>query len=524
MKKVFWVIIILVLFIYTAHGQERFFIFTEGWTSIATLEHENHYTIVESGTSGYPDFEHSIISTQLDKFGDILNSSQYQMDSTMNTEIRNQQSLSIYNEDVVMGITVRTNEDLLKAGRLRFNSDLSIVTDSSWQYISPQGDESIMFVTHHEQANIIINGLNYYDGNTVNSTLIATDTLGNLIWESNFACGAYCWMEPRHIHAAHDGGYIFTHTEQRNSNNGPIVDDHDVANIIKTDSLGVEQWRIRPGGLGDPYTSEYIVLQPTDDGNYLCAWADNRWRTSNFPHYNKNPDVTIWFAKITPNGTKLWEKNITEEIELWDISDTLYKLRQMIQLPNGNFMILYQEGIIKINQEAEVIWARRLNPMGFESSDEQLFYYDMRGISSTFDGGVIITGEFGAYAGTVFSEFTQMGFVLKLDEYGCFEEGCHLNDPVVSVEEVVEEISNLSIYPNPTTHDITINYQLPQTPNQLTLSIHNLAGRAVHTQPLPTHEGSVRIALDKNLPAGTYFCHLVADGQIIGVQRFTLIR
>lgn len=515
----------LIFFTCVANGQSRFFIFTEGWTSIATLEHENHYTVIESGTSGYPDFEHSIISTQLDKFGDILNSSQYQMDSTMNTEIRNQQSLSIYNEEVVMGITVRTNENLLKAKRLRFNSDLNIVTDSSWQYTSPQGDESIMFATHREQANTIVHGLNYHDGNTVNSTLLATDTLGNLIWESNFACGGNsCWMTPRHIHAAHDGGYIMTHIEERNSNNGPSIDDHDVVNIIKTDSFGAEQWRIHPGSLGEPYTSEHIVLQPTDDGNYLCAWADNKIKTSNVGHYNFNPDATIWLAKIAPDGSKIWEKNIQEAIETWGVDDTYYSMEQMVKVVDGNFVFISDDRLFKINQNAEVLWARKLNPLGFESSLEQEFYLSCYGLNQTSDGGYVCTGQLLAFAGTVYPEYLQTGFVLKLDEYGCLEEGCHLDDPVVSVEEVVEETTQLSIYPNPTNHDITISYQLPYLSDQFTLSIHNITGKSVHTQPLPTYEGSVHIELDKNLPAGTYFCHLKGDRQVLSVGRFVLIR
>jgi len=445
------------------------------------------------------------------------------------SETKSQQSLSCYNQQKVMGITViNESESLIKARRLILSDDLTTVTDSSWQYTSPQGEEAIMFITHREQANTIVHGLNYHDGNTVNSTLVSTDTLGNVIWESNFSCGGtYCWMEPHHIRTAHDGGYIFTNNERRGFAEGGIVGELDIGTIIKTDSLGVQQWRIRPGGVGEPYDSGYILLQPTDDGNYLCAWADNRIRTSDgttFDHYNKNPNVTIWFAKIAPDGSKLWEKSIADDIDLWDISELFYLLEQMIRLPDGNFVILYQDGIVKINQEAEVIWARRLNPIGFESSDEQLFYYVMKGISHTADGGLIITGEFVAFAGTVYPEYIQTGFVLKLDEYGCLEEGCQEDDPIVGVEEVTQAVSKLAIYPNPTNRDITIEYHLPDMPDQLMLSIHNLTGEVVHTQSLSAHAGSVRVELGEYLPAGAYFCHLAVGGEVVGVERFVLVR
>lgn len=508
------------------YGQSRFFIFTEGWMTSSALELDDYYAII--GTGDISNNNHINITT-INKIGEHIDVWNVLVNDAVESETKNQQSLNCYNHQKVMGVTVvNESESLVKARRLFLNNDLTVVIDSSWQYTSPQGDESIMFITHREQANTIVHGLNYYDGNTVNSTLLSTDTLGNMIWESNFSCGGtYCWMEPRHIHTAHDGGYIFTNNERRGFAEGGIVGELDIGTIIKTDSFGVQQWRIRPGGIGEPYTSEHIVLQPTDDGNYLCAWADNHWRTSDgdsFDHYNLNPGVTIWFAKIDPHGNKIWEKNIAEDIQLWGTEEIIYLMDQMIRLPDGNFALTSYDQVIKINQNAEVIWARRVRPPELINTPEQYSELYVKGITVTSDGGFICTGELQIEPGNTYPEFTQTGFVLKLDEYGCLEEGCHLDDPVVSVEEVVSETSNLSIYPNPTSRDITINYHLPQIPNHLILSIHNIAGKAVHTQPLPPHEGSARIELGKNLPAGTYFCHLIADGQVLGVERFVLLR
>jgi len=506
-------------------AQERFFTFVEGWTSMAAIEYDEKYITIGTGLNSSN--VNNIQFNQISKTGEPDQLWQLNIPDIIGSDLGTQQCLVDIetNKRKIMGITILTNNNIIKSKRLIFNEDFSAILDSSWTYEPPQEEQSDMFVSYYQQYNKILHGIQYYNGNTVNATLLSTDTLGNLIWESNFACGGNsCWMAPRHIHAAHDGGYIMTHIEERNSNNGPSIDDHDVVNIIKTDSLGVEQWRIHPGGLGEPYTSEHIVLLPTDDGNYLCAWADNKMKTTNVGHYNHNPDATIWFAKIAPDGSKIWEKNIQEAIETWGVDDTYYSMEQMIRTVDGNFVFISDDRLFKINQNAEVLWARKLNPLGFESSLEQEFYLSCYGLNQTSDGGYVCTGQLLAFAGTVFPEYTQTGFVLKLDEYGCLEEGCHLDDPVVGVEEVVEEISNLSIYPNPTTHDITINYQLPSAPDQLTLSIHNITGKAVHTQLLYTHEGSVHIDLDKNLPAGTYFCHLVADGQVSSVERFVLLR
>ena len=522
MRCVYFTLICLITvnFIY---GQSRFFIFTEGWKTSMIQEYESNYLSIGTGFTGLPDNHSFIQFYEIDKQGNFIDSRIYQMDSTIVTEIRNQQSLNQYNEDIVMGITVRTNEDLLKARRLRFNKDLTVVTDSSWQYTSPQGNESIMYITHREQANTIIHGLNYYDGSTVKSTLLATDTLGNLIWESNFGCGAYCWMEPRHIHSAHDGGYIMTHTEQRNSNNGPGIDDHDVVNIIKTDSLGVEQWRIRPGGLGDPYTSEHIVLQPTDDGNYLCIWTDNKMKTTNVGHYNLNPDATMWLAKIAPDGNKIWEKTLQQQIDDWNIDATAYVMRQMIRTSDDNFIVAGADKLFKINQEGDIIWARHYNPLNLEFSYEQVYYYGIYGINETSDGGFIMTGEFQAWEGTDFPEFVQTGFVLKVDEYGCLEEDCQEDDPVVSVVSPQFSVKQMSIYPNPAQESVTLSYDVGQPAGRVSFVVTDVMGQVVHEQVLADVVGSVQVDTQA-WASGVYLCRLVVDGAVGGVRRVVITR
>jgi len=502
-------------------AQERFFSFTEGWASYATIEDEHTYTVIGMNFTSDPTFIKYLQFSIFDKSGDFLSEWDYRIDSiAVTTEIRNQQSFSNFEEKYIIGITTKSPPDfVLNAEYLKLNHEASQIVERSALL-----EDAIMYITQQLGENKILHATDHFNDDKVISVMFETDTFGNLIWESNFSCEGSCWMQPRHIIPTHDGGYIFTNTERRLVG-GTSVDNHDVSTIIKVDSIGEQEWRIHPGGLGLPYTSEYIVLQPTDDGNYLCAWADNFWRTSEVNiHYQRNPDATIWFAKIDPDGNKLWEKNIQEEIELWDVDDFFYNMEQMIRTADSNFVFISDDRLFKINQEAEVIWARILNPLGFESSPEQEFYLSCFGLNQTSDGGYICTGDLQIYSGDIYPEFIQTGFVLKLDEYGCFEEGCQEDDPIVGVEEVTQAVSKLAIYPNPTNRDITIEYHLPDMPDQLRLSIHNLTGEVVHTQSLFAHAGSVRVELSEYLPAGAYFCHLAVGGEVLGVKRFVLVR
>ncbi len=503
------------------YAQERFFTLTDRWMTSSALEYDAYYTVI--GTGFTPNYNNKILITKISKTGDYIDSWDIYVNNAIVSEVKSQQSLSCYHQEKVMGITViNESESLIKARRLYLNNDLTVVTDSSWQYTPPLGEEAIMYITHREQANKIVHGLNYHNGIKVRSSLLCTDTLGNTLWERTFSCDNNCWMEPRHIFRAHDGGYIFTNTEQRRLNGDVSVDDHDVATIIKTDSVGVPKWRIHPGGLGEPYTSDHIVLQPTDDGNYLCAWADNLWRTSNFPHYNINPDATIWFAKIDPEGNKIWEKNIQEEIDRWDVDGGYYAMEQMIRLPDSNFVIIAGDKIFKINQDAEIIWARRNNPLGLEFSYEQIFYYAMKGVNHTSDGGFVITGEFVAEAGTVYPEYTQKGFVLKLDEYGCYEENCQENDPV-SVSTPQLSIKAMNIYPNPAQESLILSYNIGQQADNISLMVTDVAGRVVHDQTLTSIIDEVQIDT-QHWAEGVYLCRLMVDGAVGGVRRVMIVR
>ena len=98
-------------------------------------------------------------------------------------------------------------------------------------------------------------------------------------------------------------------------------------------------------------------------------------------------------------------------------------------------------------------------------------------------------------------------------------------EDLITTNEVpqLEEVA-LKIFPNPTEQNITVNYHFEHLLHQPIMSIYNVMGRALHIQSLPTNENTVLIELDEKLPTGTYFCHLVADGQLLGVERFVLIR
>ena len=525
MKQVYLSILISIIVNNFVCGQSSFFTLTEGWKNLAALEYDSFYVSIGLGFTGT--FQNHLQFTKVDKEGNIMDEWIFKLDSTNTTEFSFQQAITVdaNNNQIIAGTITYPSAPLTSiAVRLVFNNDFTEYSGNHWTY-TPLDSPAQFRISYREGNDRLLHAVNYNYNGAVRSMLIETDLEGNLIWEQNYNCGVnVCSMEARQINAAHDGGYIFTNNERRGFAEGGIVGELDIGTIIKTDSLGVQQWRIRPGGVGEPYTSPHILLQPTDDGNYLCAWADNRVRTSDgttFDHYNTNPNATIWFAKINSNGHKIWEKNIAEEIELWGTEEVVYLMDQMIRLPDDNFALTSYDQIIKINQNAEVIWARRVRPPELINTPNQYSEFYIKGVSVTSDGGFICTGELQINPGDVYPEYIQTGFVLKLDEYGCLEEGCQEDDPIVSVETPEVSEGKLLIYPNPADEYLIVEYAIIESSEASLLTITNINGQVVHQEKLNYPQDELVIITDK-LPAGQYFCTISNSSKTVKTEKFIL--
>jgi hypothetical protein len=122
---------------------------------------------------------------------------------------------------------------------------------------------------------------------------------------------------------------------------------------------------------------------------------------------------------------------------------------------------------------------------------EDVDHYINDGVA-TSDGGylmvVTVGGQFNL--GT-----KQDGFIIKVDSLGCLDinTACY---PTSITESVINPI-NVSVYPNPTKSDITVN--LPKVP--ATITIHNLYGQTMYKQ---MHSTNKLIINCSNWPQGIY--------------------
>jgi len=510
----------LILSIYI-NAQDRFFLMTDDWKTTGIHEYDTHYMVIGSGSTGYPNYTHYINFNKIGKEGIISDIWQYPFEITKTNEARNQQSFSVLGNKKVLGITYVAqvfSGSLRKSARLVLNDEMTAIIDSNW--VHSTNDDAIMYNTLQNKDKIL-SSLGVQDANNLDVArfrFIATDSTGTLLWQNNYMCSEPCWMFPQHIIPTQDGGYVLTSEELRNP--PPVGPEHEVSTLIKTDSLGEFEWRIYPGGVGMPYTSNDILAVATDDGNILCAWTDRRKRreVGYSVSYQQNEEQTIWFAKIDLNGNKLWEKNISDE---WSALSPVYtELFQMISLSDGNIAIATAGLVVKITQDAEVIWIRDVLPDLFHPPSAGEFTLVMlHGIIETSDSGFLCTGEAWINPGDAFPQWTQTGFVIKVDEHGCLEEGCQL----VDVEEVVEEENNtLLIYPNPASIYLNIRYDLSQH-ESLSLQVVDVTGKVVHQRQLNQSQDEI-VLITENYPTGQYILSIYADNQLIESKKFNITK
>jgi hypothetical protein len=106
-------------------------------------------------------------------------------------------------------------------------------------------------------------------------------------------------------------------------------------------------------------------------------------------------------------------------------------------------------------------------------------------------------------------------FLRVQDSYGLWSQtyrkgGNYQSAPVVSNLDLLANISNLEVFPNPFIQETTLRFELPKA-SPIELQVKDLAGREVFhiPQPLRFSEGLQKFTLPTSqLKAGVYFCEL----------------
>jgi len=158
-------------------------------------------------------------------------------------------------------------------------------------------DTAFMFyqIKKTNDGSLIFTGLRMPKSIPSRIWLLKTDSLGNKLWERFYGEGEEYFSGYSVVQTA-DGGYViggFKFKIGYDYTGDPL--------IIKTDSLGNEEWRINPGN--PDVEDNKVMVALAADGNIIAGTNYGTKQTLD------NRYAVVKIMKITPDGTVLWDNN-----------------------------------------------------------------------------------------------------------------------------------------------------------------------------------------------------------------------
>ena len=459
MRQLFF-LIILNSFGLCLNAQEQFFNFLPGWRNQNIVEITDSYISVGVSIDSIPLNHYQFSKLSLN--GEILANEMFFLDTLQSISSLSTNDISIFNNNLLItGRLKGVLSDRFYGSYIRLKNDLSdTIMTKSFNLLPGNGT---MIRTHHivNDTTLILGGYLQDTNFTIYSALIETDTLGNIQWRQNYFCGNNCELKPYHIMKAADNGYFFT-CKELDWFEWPYFNEK--TTIIKTDSLGNEQYRLHPGN-PDLFTVAGWVL-PTDDGNYITAYSDPMTITDYLPQLNI--DNSIWLHKFDIEGNEIFNINLYNDLPKIFYDNEYYGytyyITQLLETNDGNILIsgyktaLVDQGfLVKVTQEGELLWYRFISPPQAEGNDAAFESTKILGITPTSDGGYIMAGEYISTAGNIFPEDIQTAIAVKVDEFGCLEPGCQLADAIYKIPKTD---LGLRVYPNPASEVVNVSVRI----------------------------------------------------------------
>ena len=330
--------------------------------------------------------------------------------------------------------------------------------------------------------------------------LMNTDSLGNKVWENFYGDNEY-YFQGHSVIQTPDLGYAigaFKFNIGSSSDNDPLV--------IKTDSLGNEEWRINPG---NPNVADNkVMLCHSFDGNIIAGTnygteqaGENRWAVTKI-------------MKISPEGEILWNNNYGEPGY-----DNI--LLNTVELSNGNIVANGVTSTFFIpNKPAESSWILCLDSLGnklwyreYTLLNGENSFNDLLDVIETSDNGLIGCGVVIPF---VPDTGTTDIWIMKMDSLGCYEAGC---DTTVSTSELILYSDlGFNIYPNPVKNTFKIEIEKEKL-KVISITIRNSSGKEIITVENPETKNSIEINSTSWLK-GLYIATLLTNDNTIVTRKF----
>ena len=472
------------------------------------LENDSSYIIVGATGDQFVSSWHRIGFLTIDKYGNKVSSKSFG-DTISEYYIQFDGAFRKNGENEYSGVGVKreyTLNGMHDAGIIyRFNQLLDTIWTNSriTDRVLPI-DTSYVF-NHFDilpNKDLIIAGYIIIDGETAKALLIKTDSLGNEQWRKYFYSGPL--NRGINVIRTPDGGFAlscYKWTFGLYGDSSPY--------IVKTDSLGNEQWRYYVPCIEEKHGPMY--LQNSPDSTIIGAYS----YSDSIPvadSYNKDALIKIDLQKNI-----IWDKKYGK-------SNRKYRYLNSININTDGKIIIagsclstmypaegYNGYMFNFNNNGDSLWYRE-----YRISPNLYTYNYLYGVTPTSDGGFIAVGD---VLPSPPDTGNQDVWVIKVDSMGCE----NWDECWVGVKEniALREAEELLIYPNPTSNLVNIFIAKENENENHELLIFDLFGRKVKETKVPL--GTTTIQIDvSSWQSGLYTAISSYKGKITGRGKFVV--
>ena len=396
-----------------------------------------------------------------------------------------------YNNNFIISCDIQdANYDGCKGLLLKLSPSFDTIFTKTWEDTINNFIGFNQVIETKDNGYIIVGGKNGSGSYNVDILIIKTDSLGNEQWKK----------------AINLGGIEYAYNVIQTTDNGYLLGCYSYiatnwysgdGKIIKIDSLGNTQWIKTIGG---PNNDAIPIVALANDSNYLVATS---YAYYSYP-YREGSLLKTQVVKIDKlNGNIIWDKQYDT------IRSEIYP--HMIKVAkNGEIFIL---GICDDNRE--ISWFLKLDNNGDSIYYRKLYKYNdldplVNFIGNTVTDFYLNNNNSLFISGYVSSDTSyQKVWLLRMDSSGCLEPGC----TNVGIKEIKTIITELKLFPNPATNQTTLVF--PQLKEEGELQIYSTMGQLVYEEKLVKASSQKEINI-QNFKAGLYKVIIREKGIIKG--------
>ena len=453
-KRMRYSILLMAVCVFTfgikVNAQSTFFNFVDGWRNNHSIELEDSYLLM--GLDAVPNSAtHFFQYNEIDYEGNVVNQYSYIVDSVETTSTYGQPQLAVRIDNSVYISSLLGFFSPSRSYGALFKFDLA-TQQIELLHLYDELQLTMLHCIEQKNDSSLLIGAYLSDNSSESRMLIyETDFQGEPRWSYSSDCGNYCRSYPEQILSLDNGNTVIMLREW--DRDQPFFHDREKTVLVMLDPEGEEIWRAEPGDHENYKIIPGGVLEV--DGNLLVSFTDPYYYAVN-GEWLANYESSIFFERYDTSGNLLEEfdfeglipdGNSTEDPTL------LYNVTQLQHLENDRILLSGYSGLegflLKMDSEGQIEWFRQFTPYPYPENNPAFYQYThIHHVLKTSDGGFLCTGEYASASSDQHPNGIQTAFALKVDAYGCLEEGCE----ITSVEELSITLSSpIKVWPNPVT-------------------------------------------------------------------------